>query len=62
MAANLDAALDTNWKMWLPVVFNLVMSILTYVTTVRLIPKVGKTFIKANLYGIDMSKRTSEKM
>lgn len=62
MAANFDGELEKSWKMWLPLVFNLVMSVLTYITTVRLIPKVEKTFIKANLFGIDMSKRTSVKV
>ncbi|KAJ8948911.1 hypothetical protein NQ318_020497 [Aromia moschata] len=55
---------DTNQstKMWFPIVVNLIMSIITYFITVRLIPKLKDTFIKANLFGIDMSKRTSEKV
>ncbi|KAF2905694.1 hypothetical protein ILUMI_00478 [Ignelater luminosus] len=50
------------WKMWFPIVINAIMSIIAYVITVKLIPKLKDMFIKANLFGIDMSKRTSEKV
>lgn len=50
------------WKMWFPIVVNAIMSIIAYVITVKLIPKLREMFIKANLFGIDMSKRTSEKV
>ena len=46
----------------LPLVLNLVMSVCTYFLTVRLIPSLKDTFIKANLCGIDMSKKTRLKM
>lgn len=48
--------------MWFPLFVNATMSISTYVATVRLIPKLKDMFIKANLFGIDMSKTTSDKM
>lgn len=50
------------WKMWLPIVLNAVMSIVAYIVTIRLIPKLREMFIKANLFGIDMSKRTGDKV
>ncbi|KAK5644207.1 hypothetical protein RI129_008052 [Pyrocoelia pectoralis] len=50
------------WKMWFPIIINMFMSITAYVVTVKLIPKLKEMFIKANLFGIDMSKRTSEKV
>lgn len=49
-------------KMLFPIAINLIMSVITYVITVRLIPKLKDMFIKANLFGIDMSKRTSDKV
>lgn len=48
--------------MWFPLFVNAIMSITTYVATVRLIPKLKDMFIKANLFGIDMSKTNSEKV
>ncbi|KAB0798785.1 hypothetical protein PPYR_06665 [Photinus pyralis] len=53
---------DHVWKMWLPIIINMLMSIVAYVVTVKLIPKLKEMFIKANLFGIDMSKSTSEKV
>lgn len=38
------------------------MSIASYFLTVRLIPKFKDTFVKANLYGIDMNKKGSDKI
>lgn len=60
MAADVDT--DIIWKMFFPIVINLIMSFVTYFVTVRLIPKLKEMFIKANLFGIDMSKTTSEKV
>lgn len=60
MAADVDT--DLTWKMLFPVIVNLIMSFVTYFVTVRLIPKLKDMFIKANLFGIDMSKTTSEKV
>ncbi|XP_018573758.1 UDP-N-acetylglucosamine--dolichyl-phosphate N-acetylglucosaminephosphotransferase [Anoplophora glabripennis] len=60
MAADVDT--DLTWKMLFPVIVNLIMSFITYIVTVRLIPKLKDMFIKANLFGIDMSKTTSEKV
>lgn len=53
---------ETNWKILFPIIVNVIMSIVTYIVTVRIIPKLKDMFIKANLFGIDMSKRTSEKV
>lgn len=49
-------------KMCFPLVVNATMSSFMYIMTLKLIPKVKDMFIKANLFGIDMSKRTSEKV
>ncbi|KAJ9578408.1 hypothetical protein L9F63_005366 [Diploptera punctata] len=49
-------------NMWFPVTVNCVYSIVAYIVTVRLIPKFKDMFIKANLYGIDMSKNRKEKI
>lgn len=38
------------------------MSVGAYCLTVHLIPRIKSMFVKANLYGIDMSKRSSDKM
>lgn len=58
----LDAEPETPWKMLLPMIINALMSIGVYLTTVRLIPKLRDKFIKANLFGIDMSKTTQDKV
>ncbi|KAL6265298.1 hypothetical protein P5V15_002078 [Pogonomyrmex californicus] len=57
----MNAENDT-WKMLFPVCINAVLSTIAYVSTVRLIPRIKSTFVAANLYGIDMSKRSSEKV
>lgn len=57
-----ELATKTMWKIWFPIVINALMSIVAFSITVRLIPKVKEMFIKANLFGIDMSKRTSDKV
>ncbi|KAJ8927098.1 hypothetical protein NQ314_020370 [Rhamnusium bicolor] len=63
MAADVDTEItNKTWKMWFPIFVNLIMSVVTYFVTVRLIPKLRDMFIKANLFGIDMSKTTSEKV
>lgn len=38
------------------------MSITVYFLTIRLIPKIKDMFVKANLYGIDMNKKSGEKV
>lgn len=38
------------------------MAVICYIITVRLIPRLKDKFIKANLFGIDMSKTTSDKI
>ncbi|GJQ65626.1 hypothetical protein Trydic_g7719 [Trypoxylus dichotomus] len=48
--------------MWFPVILNAFMSMFAYFITIRLIPKLKDTFIKANLFGIDMSKKTGDKV
>ncbi|KAF5304548.1 hypothetical protein FQA39_LY09599 [Lamprigera yunnana] len=57
-----EVMIDNVWKMIFPIVINAFMSVIAYVVTVKLIPKLKDMFIKANLFGIDMSKRTSEKV
>ena len=49
-------------KIWLPLILNTIMSVGAYLITLRLIPKLRETFIRANLFGIDMNKRTSDKV
>lgn len=53
---------DVNWKVLFPIIINVIMSAFAYVITVGIIPKFKDMFIKANLFGIDMSKRTSDKV
>lgn len=48
--------------MWFPIIVNCLASLVAYLVTVRLIPKFKDMFIKANLYGIDMSKSRKEKI
>jgi UDP-N-acetylglucosamine--dolichyl-phosphate N-acetylglucosaminephosphotransferase len=48
--------------MWFPVFVNSVMSVVAYIVTLRIIPRFKDMFVKANLYGIDMSKKRKEKM
>ncbi|XP_057672608.1 UDP-N-acetylglucosamine--dolichyl-phosphate N-acetylglucosaminephosphotransferase isoform X2 [Diorhabda carinulata] len=63
MAADVDSEITNNSrKMYFPLLINLGMSILAYYLTVRLIPGLKDKFIKANLFGIDMSKTTSDKV
>lgn len=57
-----DVISHYTWKMWFPIILNILISIIAYITTVRLIPKLKDMFIKANLFGIDMSKRTGDKV
>lgn len=47
---------------WFPLIINVAMSSFMYIMTLKLIPKLKDMFIKANLFGIDMSKTTSEKV
>ncbi|XP_011860768.1 PREDICTED: UDP-N-acetylglucosamine--dolichyl-phosphate N-acetylglucosaminephosphotransferase [Vollenhovia emeryi] len=46
----------------LPICVNAVMSVFAYGLTVRLIPRIKSMFVEANLYGVDMSKRSSGKV
>ncbi|CAK9804602.1 UDP-N-acetylglucosamine--dolichyl-phosphate N-acetylglucosaminephosphotransferase [Anthophora plagiata] len=50
------------WKFIFPIFVNFIMSISAYLLTVRLIPRIKHMFIKANLYGIDMNKKSGEKV
>jgi UDP-N-acetylglucosamine--dolichyl-phosphate N-acetylglucosaminephosphotransferase len=49
-------------NMWFPVLVNSVVSVVAYLVTVRIIPRFKDMFVKANLYGIDMSKKRKDKM
>jgi len=53
---------DEAWKPLLPICVNTVMSVCAYGLTVRLIPRIKSMFVKANLYGVDMSKRSGGKV
>ncbi|KAG7203798.1 hypothetical protein KM043_013815 [Ampulex compressa] len=53
---------DASWKMSFPLFVNAVMSMVAYFLTVRLVPRIKGTFIKANLYGIDMNKSNGAKV
>ncbi|XP_034942856.1 UDP-N-acetylglucosamine--dolichyl-phosphate N-acetylglucosaminephosphotransferase [Chelonus insularis] len=44
------------------IIVNMILSIISYFLTVNLIPNIKETFIKANLYGIDMNKRNGGKI
>lgn len=45
-----------------PLIVSGCMCCFVHVMTLKLIPKLKDMFIKANLFGIDMSKTTSEKV
>ncbi|XP_066257130.1 UDP-N-acetylglucosamine--dolichyl-phosphate N-acetylglucosaminephosphotransferase [Euwallacea similis] len=45
-----------------PLIINILISFLAYFVTQRTIPRLKSKFIKANLFGIDMSKTTSDKI
>ncbi|XP_012266811.1 UDP-N-acetylglucosamine--dolichyl-phosphate N-acetylglucosaminephosphotransferase isoform X1 [Athalia rosae] len=49
---------DVSSKMSFPIYINGLMSIASYFLTVQLIPKLTDMFIKGNLYGIDMNKKS----
>lgn len=53
---------EDTWKFIFPILINFFMSIIMYFLTIRLIPKIKNMFIKANLYGIDMNKKSGEKV
>ncbi|XP_003484905.1 UDP-N-acetylglucosamine--dolichyl-phosphate N-acetylglucosaminephosphotransferase isoform X1 [Bombus vosnesenskii] len=53
---------DNSWKFIFPILINFAMSTTVYFLTIRLIPKIKDMFVKANLYGIDMNKRSGEKV
>lgn len=46
----------------LRVAINIVISTGAYFLTVNLIPGLKAMFLKANLYGVDLNKKSSEKM
>lgn len=58
----MDSYLNNSAKMWFPLIINFIMSIFAYFVTVKIIPGIKDKFIKANLFGIDMSKTTSDKV
>lgn len=51
-----------NSQLWLTLGINLIMSIITYYLTQRLIPNLKDMFLKANLFGIDMNKTSRNKV
>lgn len=59
---NFDNEDPANQFKMFPHVVNIFMAFLSYLVTLRVIPKLKDKFIKANLFGIDMSKTTSDKV
>lgn len=57
-----DSSYEETQITWFPLIVNAAMSSFMYIMTLKLIPKLKDMFIKANLFGIDMSKTTSEKV
>ncbi|XP_020288278.1 UDP-N-acetylglucosamine--dolichyl-phosphate N-acetylglucosaminephosphotransferase [Pseudomyrmex gracilis] len=53
---------NETWKLLFPICVNVAMSVSACCLTVHLIPRIKSMFVKANLYGIDMSKRRSDKI
>ena len=47
---------------YVALVVNVTMSVVGYFVTKRLIAAAGDTFIKANLFGIDLCKNSKEKL
>lgn len=64
MAVDVDVDMEeTKPKiMFFSLILNVFFAFLSYLATVRAIPRLKGKFIKANLFGIDMSKTTSDKM
>ncbi|XP_032666638.1 UDP-N-acetylglucosamine--dolichyl-phosphate N-acetylglucosaminephosphotransferase [Odontomachus brunneus] len=56
------STVDETWRMLFPICINMVMSVIAFGSTMYLIPRAKAVFVKANLYGIDMSKRSNEKV
>lgn len=56
------STVNETWKLLFPICINAVMSVIAFGSTVYLIPRVKPMFVKANLYGIDMSKKSNEKV
>lgn len=48
--------------MLVPITVNVIISICAYITTRSLIPNLKQMFLKANISGIDMSKKEKIKM
>lgn len=53
---------NETWRLSFPICINATMSVIAYYVTVYLVPKIKAMFIRANLYGIDMSKRSNDKV
>ncbi|XP_011267077.1 UDP-N-acetylglucosamine--dolichyl-phosphate N-acetylglucosaminephosphotransferase [Camponotus floridanus] len=53
---------DEMWLLFFPICINAIMSASACYLTIHLIPRIKSMFVKANLYGIDMNKRTSDKI
>lgn len=54
--------MEDSSELWLPLVVNLLMSIISFYLTQRLIPNLREMFLKANLFGYDMNKTTRYKV
>ncbi|KAL3265930.1 hypothetical protein HHI36_010119 [Cryptolaemus montrouzieri] len=62
MAAKLFVENQTEMKMWVPIIINVIMSSAAFCLSIKLIPKVKDMFIQANLFGIDKSKKSNHKV
>ncbi|KAH0948659.1 hypothetical protein HN011_002019 [Eciton burchellii] len=53
---------NETWKLLFPICINAVMSVSAYCLIMHLIPRIKCMFIEANLHGIDMNKRSTNKI
>lgn len=54
--------IDNKWEMYFPLFINFIASIGSFFVTLMVIPGLKSTFLKANLFGIDMNKKFGNKM
>ncbi|XP_014249162.1 UDP-N-acetylglucosamine--dolichyl-phosphate N-acetylglucosaminephosphotransferase [Cimex lectularius] len=47
-----------SWDLWFPIAINIVLSVIFYFVTYRIIISVGPMFIKARLFGRDLNKKS----
>lgn len=54
--------IENKWEMYFPLFVNALASIGSFFITLKVIPGIKDTFLKANLFGIDMNKKIGKKM